>query len=412
MLKRASVISGQYGFTSHKMDRNLTHFANILKQFDCGATFPITAVTLSRNIEGIKQYQNRNIEFAVHGFFHVDHTRLSTDVQIRHLDRSRRLFETHNVDLSGFRCPYLRWNENTIAAVKKSKFLYDSSQAIAWDVVDEMETDAYRRALNFYGALSATTNPSLPYLEFGLVRIPYCLPDDEALVDRFQLKNSESMSKPWLTILEESYQLGELFALGLHPERIYPCESALRETLAKARQFTPGIWIARLDEVAHWWKSRAETQVSISTGGKGEFNVRVRGPDGLTILLRNVEATSSVVAWDTVYQRAVGTEVSLQSSRRPFIGVSPSSASNLKSFLRQQGFIIEEVQDDQTNTFYLDRREFNKQDERPLLALIEQGDFPLVRLGRWPDGARSALVITGDIDALTFWDYSLRFLGR
>ena len=47
-----------------------------------------------------------------------------------------------------------------------------------------------------------------------------------------------------------------------------------------------------------------------------------------------------------------------------------------------------------------------------LLAQIEGGDFPLVRLGRWPNGARSALCVTGDIDALTIWDYGLRFLGR
>ena len=37
----------------------------------------------------------------------------------------------------------------------------------------------------------------------------------------------------------------------------------------------------------------------------------------------------------------------------------------------------------------------------PLLTQIEQADFPLVRFGRWPNGARSAFNVTGDIDALT-----------
>jgi hypothetical protein len=32
-------------------------------------------------------------------------------------------------------------------------------------------------------------------------------------------------------------------------------------------------------------------------------------------------------------------------------------------------------------------------------------------LGLWPAGARSALAVTGDIDALTLWDFGLRLLG-
>ncbi|MDI9546097.1 MAG: hypothetical protein QM346_00715, partial [Chloroflexota bacterium] len=63
------------------------------------------------------------------------------------------------------------------------------------------------------------------------------------------------------------------------------------------------------------------------------------------------------------------------------------------------------------HAYFLDRQQFSALDERPLLAEIEDGDRPLVRLGRWPRGARSALVVTGDIDALTLWDYGLRALG-
>jgi hypothetical protein len=51
-------------------------------------------------------------------------------------------------------------------------------------------------------------------------------------------------------------------------------------------------------------------------------------------------------------------------------------------------------------------------DERPVLDEIEGGTFPLARPGRWPDGARSALSLTGNIDALTIWDYASRFCRR
>ena len=43
---------------------------------------------------------------------------------------------------------------------------------------------------------------------------------------------------------------------------------------------------------------------------------------------------------------------------------------------------------------------------------LETGRFPLLRLGRWPGGAKSALAVTGDVDALTIWDYALRFFGH
>jgi hypothetical protein len=36
----------------------------------------------------------------------------------------------------------------------------------------------------------------------------------------------------------------------------------------------------------------------------------------------------------------------------------------------------------------------------------------LVRLARWPNGARAALSVTGDVDALTIRDYTRRLNGR
>ena len=411
MLKRAGAICGRYGPAPDKMDRMLDHYAGILSQFNCGATFPITAATLARSREVVEKYQPQNIEFAVHGYSHVDHTRLSLEQQLKALGKARRLFQQRGITCDGFRCPYLRWGEDTLTAVRQSSFLYDSSQALAWDVVDKAETNTYRRVLDFYGAVSARDYPALPRWDHGLVRIPYCLPDDEALLDRFPLKAAGRMSEPWLRILAETYRLGELFTLGLHPERIDLCEAPLRETLRQARALSPGVWVARLDEISRWWKARTETAVTITDGDGDEMLVRAQGPQGITLLTRGVAGKPSPAPWDGRYQRVPGAEFALRAARRPFIGASSSSSPYLKSFLRQQGYIVEPVDGDRFHTFCLNRPRFGYEDERPLLAQIDQGDFPLVRLGRWPHGARSALCVTGDIDALTIWDYGLRFLG-
>lgn len=426
VVRRVKTIGQRYGLTPSKMAQNLGRLAATLKRFQCGATFPITTAALARSGDAIGHFQERRIEFAVHGLYHVDHRQLSLDEQLAAFARARRIFAERGVGCYGFRSPYLRWSDQTVVAIGQSGFLYDSSQALAWDVASDVETEAYRRVLTFYGARSASAYPALPHLSGALVRIPYCLPDDEALVDRFQLAAPGVMTRIWQSILTKTHHLGELFTLGLHPERTPQCATALAETLGAARALRPHVWIARLDEIAQWWKARAMASVTTSlvrelgatnaaagaAPGASELHLSVGGPAGTTILARGVELLADSEPWDGAYRLVRGGEVALRADRRPFIGLSRASAPNLASFLRQQGFIVEVADGPGAYALYLDQPQFAAEDERPLLAQLEGGHFPLVRLGRWPDGARSALCITGDIDALTLWDYGLRFLGR
>jgi peptidoglycan/xylan/chitin deacetylase (PgdA/CDA1 family) len=412
-IKRACAIGSRYGLTAAKMDRALKRFVNILQGYGCGASLPITTSALVRNGPVIEKYQAQNIEFAIHGLFHIDYSQLALGEQDDHIKRARQIFDGAKIKLAGFRCPYLRWNNDTLTAVDNNDLSYDSSQALHWDVVEEYLTADYQRVLDFYRAQSANDYPALPkIINSNIVQIPYSLPDDEALIERFQLKVAEPMNELWLAILEKTYDLGELFTLGLHPERVYLCEAPLIETLHQARESSPGVWIARLDEIARWWKARTATDVRITDGEGDEVHLSVNGPDGVTILVRGVQVTTASEAWDGIYRCVKEPDFSLRAARRPFIGVSPASAHHLTQFLRQQGYIVEQAENDQSHALYLDRPEFGCEDERSLLAQIEESDFPLVRLGRWPNGARSALCVTGDIDALTLWDYGLRFLGN
>jgi len=411
-LKRVGSISRRYGATPEKMDRMMIRFRDILQEFNGRATFPVVATALMRGNGFLDKHKTECIEFTAHGYLHIDHTRLSLEEQGAHFTLARHLFEQRGARCEGIRCPYLRWNEDTIEAIRQYGFLYESSQGLAWDVVDHHNTEAYRRVLEFYGTIPAEHYPSLPRWDNGLVRIPYCLPDDEAFVERLQLNSTKVMTEIWLAILDETYRLGELFTLGLHPERIFLCEVPLIETLRKAKEYSPGIWVARLDEIARWWKTHLERTFETSKVGEDEYEFSFDGPAETTILTRGVEVRTPVEDWDGTYQWAKGRQIRFRANRRPFIGISPSSASWLSDFLSQQGYIVESADDDQFHSFFLNRPEFRYEDERPLLAEIEQQDFPLVRFGRWPSGARSALSVTGDIDALTIWDYTLRLFGK
>jgi peptidoglycan/xylan/chitin deacetylase (PgdA/CDA1 family) len=411
-LRRSVSIARHYGMTADKMNRALEQFATILHRFGCGATFPITAVALQRTPHVVREYQAQGIEFAIHGYRHLDHSQLSEEEQLAHLKLARQAFARAGIQAHGFRSPYLRWTPDTLVALRQQGLAYDSSQGLSWDVLDGSETPAYRHVLGFYGALSASEYPSLPSLEGNLIRIPYSLPDDEALVHRLSLETTDQMSALWLAILHRSYELGELFTLGLHPERMLICQDLLTAVLSEARQLDPPVWIARLDEISAWWQARIKTVVRTTDVTDSQLHLTVVGPSGTTVLARGVKVDASTTPWVNDYRRVETTTFAVHAPLRPFIGLSSACSPKLVSFLRQQGYIVEISEDKDLYACYLDQADFVAEQERPLLAQIEGTDHPLVRLSRWPNGAQSALSITGDIDALTLWDYGLRLLGK
>jgi peptidoglycan/xylan/chitin deacetylase (PgdA/CDA1 family) len=411
-LRRSARIAGRYGWTPRKMDRALARFVAVLERHQCGATLPITCVALQRHPRIISNYLSRDIEFAIHGYRHVDYSQLSLPEQRNQLIRARHAFAQAGIQPRGFRGPYLRWNPHMLTSLQQQGLVYDSSQALAWEVLGDHETPAYRLVLKLYDAKSVTAYPSLPRLEEQLVRIPYSLPDDEALLERLALKMTEQISTIWLAILERAYKLGELFVLGLHPERIATCEKSLSAVLGQARSLTPSVWIARMDEISAWWQARAQAAVTITNDGNCAVHLVVAGPKDTSILARGCQVDAPTLPWADGYQRVQATIFAVHAHRRPFIGLSPETSTGVADFLRQQGYILEISDKVHSYSYYLDQAEFTIEHERPLLAQIEGTDRPLVRLGRWPNGARCALAVTGDIDALTLWDFGLRYLGR
>ena len=411
LVARARTIASRYDLTAAKMNRSVMLLVATLQRFGAKATLPVTAAALARHSAVTREHQSRGLEFAVHGLAHVDHTQLSQDEQHARFQRAKKVFERAGVHATGFRCPYLRWNADTLAALEQCGFAYDSSQALVWDVTNGLETDSYRRVLEFYGAQPAGDYPALPRIVGDIVRIPYCMPDDEALVERLKLTDSQAMAEMWLEVLQRTYEMGELFTLGLHPERAALCQAALHATLERACALSPGVWFARLDEIVSWWRALGQTPYQVRRTTDSMFHLSIEAPPAATILARNVKVEAPTQAWTGGYQRVYQTDFALWSDKRPFIGIAPGSPSTLYNFLRQQGYLVEVSTDAQSYSFYLQPGEFSPEDERRLLTQIEKGDWPLLRLARWPHGVQSALSITGDIDAFTLWDYGLRAFG-
>jgi peptidoglycan/xylan/chitin deacetylase (PgdA/CDA1 family) len=424
-LRRIHQINQRYSMTSARIDRALDQFARILNEFNCGASFPLTAVVLDRHPDSITRFLDRNIEFVVHGYAHIDYSQLPPAEQLVHLRRAREIFARAGVTAVGFRSPYLRSETHLYEAIEAAGFSYASNQPIMWQALDAADLNpsghaAYQRAFEFYTPWDASKYPSLPRLVNQIVEIPVSLPDDEILIDRLDGEFKDVVERVWCHILSATHQRGELFTVQLHPERIDWCADGLSAVLSEARALTAPVWIARMDEIATWWRARAATIVNVAETGAGLWHLSITGPVDTTVLVRGIETVEPTKPWDDTYRRVILTPSGETQSvtcnsptkQRPFIGVSLTCPASLSSFLRQQGYIVQISEDDQAYSVYLDQPGFAYQDELPLLSRVASSTGPLVRLGRWPDGARSGLCITGDIDALTLWDYGLRLFGR
>jgi hypothetical protein len=241
------------------------------------------------------------------------------------------------------------------------------------------------------------------------VEIPVSLPEDEMLVDRLGIKDEKRIAGIWQDILKESHARGELFTLQLHPERILSCQRALSEVLGQAQALSPLVWVATLREIAEWWREKSQFAWELSSLGGGRHEVRAHCSDRATLLFRNCRVNAHAAPWISGYQRVNARSFVVESSRRPVVGLAPDSSPEAIDFLKQEGFWVElSSQPDDYGLYLTGLAGFRGADEKALSERIEASGAPLIRYWRWPEEAKSALSVTGDIDSITLTDFVLR----
>lgn len=380
----------RYGITSKNMKANLELLEKILDKYGCGATLPIPAAVLKRHGKQVMQeFNNQCFEFAIHGFVHNDYSTLSRHEQEEQLQKAMGIFNDLGVNAEGFRGPYLGWNEDTLAVLRNAGIAYDSDETFIRDVIDgDMFParcwSAYHKVLEMYKPKNASEYIVIPHIVNGLVRIPVSLPDDEMLVDRLNISGSE-IGEVWKDMLDESYERGELFTLQLHPERIRICTRALETVLAESRNRNPGIWIAQLREIADWWKERSKFCMEIEERKNKEYAVNIECSEEATILLKNIE-NEGAKEWYGGYKRMDSNskrfKFEVKSSFPPFIGVCPGAPEGFVSFLKEEGFYVEESTAKDKFKIYFDSEhsDFEEKDKLSIVRKIDGSDAPLVRI--------------------------------
>jgi hypothetical protein len=416
LISRIITVACRFGISPKKFERYLQKYFEIAREAGCRPTLVITASVLARHPEYIRELNRQGVEFAVHGYVHIDYKEANNDKRARHFKEAMQVFNRCQVPFIGFRAPFLRTDGHVPTILSNLGFRYDSSQALWWQVEDinvhsKYIEDNLNRLLEFYAPLEADRYLSLPRFQNGLIEIPVSIPDDEALVERLGINSPEKIGDIWLDIVQMVYRGGELFNLSLHPERIEYCQTALKEVLRKAGGYSPPVWMATLQEIAEWWQERDEFSFDVEPQGDGGYRIRAACSERATILVKNGGLSLPAKPWLDGYQQVMSRDFILESTLLPVVGVEAGSAPAAADFLRSEGYIVDtDVQPGNCGLYLGKIEQFGQADEKALSQQIEQSDTTLVRYWRWPGGARSALSVTGDIDSITITDFVLRIL--
>ena len=403
--RRLCMIARRFGVTSARSRRALHRFLDITGAHDCRPTLFITADLLRCHRSTIQSVLARNVDVGLHGHHHIDHSLIPSDLQLREIAAGISRFQEVGVQVSGFRAPFLRFNRSTCEAVVANKLSWLSNTVMRYKEFGGADpighSKCWQTLREFYTHKPFTREPCLPYWdrEAHCLEIPILVPDDEMLIDRLGIRDESKIADIWMEMLQFSHEHGELCNLLIHPERVHIVAKPLNTALKRARDLGD-VWIASLAEIGHWWHERARASVEVRESGNGAYRVTVNGPEALAVSIQHPGGRSESVTLGKEHSFA------LRSEFRPAIAIPASCDDSMRACLTNEGFVVESNNDPSRCSITLSNHPADS--NRLLLESLHQARGPLVRLGRWPSGYRSALAVTADVDAITLWDFVRR----
>ncbi len=252
------------------------------------------------------------------------------------------------------------------------------------------------------------------------MRIPTSIPDDEMLFDRLRITDLREVGGIWSKVLQRVYDYGGLYTLNLHPERGVLCKEALDALLSYAYNQPLPVWVARLGDIAKWWKERSEFRLSITSQGSNRWLVETTCDSRATLLARHLTVEDgSVIPWYEQDVQVQSQRFTVNATCCPCIGVSQQTSQEVLNFLNEQGYPFAQSSQEKAHNYsmYIDIPESlgrNRYDQaiqkKALVEQVEALESPFLRFGCWPSGVRAALAISGDIDSITVQDFFLRIL--
>jgi peptidoglycan/xylan/chitin deacetylase (PgdA/CDA1 family) len=424
-VRRLWTVFTRFDIREARTRRALYTVIDVLRSVNSAPTFFIPAVVLHRHPQLIMQIVGCGAEVGVHGYVHNDYRFLSKSEQYQQTKQAVAVFEKTQLPHEGFRNPYLGWTEASLAVFAELGFTYDSNEAVFHDVVhlDHLPShlrSGYEKSLTLFQAIPCNAYTLRPHFEGALLRIPTSIPDDEMLFDRLRITNPEEMGRIWSTVAERVYALGGVYTLNLHPERAILCKRALDLLLSCACNQPLPVWVARLKDIAQWWKERSLFRLRMTPEAANRWRVEVTCTSRATLLARHLLVEDQqTTPWFGADLRVATRSCIVSAKQCPCIGISSRTPQQVADFLLEQGYPVMPCSAEEAHTYalYLDMpaglgttREEQLKQRSTLVQRIEGLEAPFLHFGCWPDACRLAVSITGDIDSVTVQDFFLRIL--
>lgn len=414
LIRRAAMLLNRYGFSPHKSIQRIDSVVRVLADLGCQLTFPTPGIVVERHPKFIRHLQNAGAEIAVHSYQHTDLRALPIEKGLQQLSQAVQAFERCGIEVRGFRAPYTSVSQELLEALPPGLFQYSSNQTIDWGPASFGDTKPRKIVLGtisrLYRAKPANSTLCTPFTCPTLLEIPVCTPDDFQFHDGLNFGSTE-IGNAWIDILHRIHQRGEIFTLIFHPELASLCEKSFIMLVNEARRLEPAVWISRLRDISDWWKEKSNFTVEMSQASNGS-HLSFKCSPRATILAKGLDLKGIAVDWDGAYQQLLVNELDIGDSPLPIIGLSAHVLSQTASFLREQGYIVNIDPDASRYSIYLDPATLSSiENEYRLIQFIEASNRPLVRFWRWPNGAKCALSLTGDLDALSLLDYGSRLFS-
>jgi peptidoglycan/xylan/chitin deacetylase (PgdA/CDA1 family) len=427
IIQRGTSVMKRYDVTPARAMKRIEHSVQALSDAGCSPTYLVPGNVIEQHPDFFRRLQAGGVELGVHSYHHVDLSALSLPEARVQLDRALATLERHGLEARGFRCPYLGWSEELRDSLPHGMFEYSSNEAVycgpqpdrgvprigakhSSPKAGDGKRDFFSTLEHFYKGKLLSENVSAPATRANLVEIPVSVPDDLQLHDGLRLGPDE-MTEVWSHMLDEVYGRGEMLTILFHLELAAHCEPALLSLVSQAKAFKMPVWIARLRDISDWWREKATFGVEESAIPSGACLSFACSPRA-TILARGMDGCVRGPAWDDGYVQVQSRSLDLPAGLRPFVGVPSSAAESAVAFLGEQGYIVERTDDPERCATYVDKATLEGSTEVALVRHIESAGGPLVKYGRWPNGAKAVLSLTGDLDALTLMDYARRPFER
>lgn len=391
---------------------------------DAKITFCVTASLLSENVLLFRRLRQIGHDVAAHGYIHTNMKNKSRKEQIEIIRKCSRTFDRFRMPVTGFRCPYLSYNSDTLDVLRNGGFAWTSNNMILWQngtlgKSKRVDDRSLTKIRTLYNIEYAEQHAVLPRFRNDCLDIPITGPDDEMLLERFRIKKKKKIAAIWMDILQQTHSRGELFHLLFHPERFYHIKDCIKEIVEGLKLFEEPVWAASLSEITEWWKARRTFSCEHERTADGRWRTWVRIPERATMLEKPDGENGN--GRTPFYRNYV--QVQPDESRngchtfdftrglKATIGLSEGCSKEAERFLKDEGFLVERTSHPEDHPVFVDDyRAFSAADEPTLLAQVENSAAPLLRLWRWPNGAKSSFTISADVDSVTLMDFVRRAL--